>query len=194
LAGGVVAVDEPKTAAFYKCLANQRRQTSAPVEAAQLELAPVGKHKPRAGEQVADCGRDQDFTRLRDAENARCGMDRDPSHLIALKFHLTCVDPARAVRPWAVAASIIAAAPRTARAGLSNRTKKQSPVVFASRPPKRPISARTASLCSASNSRQWASPSRFSVSVDLANPRPDRLSLRPHAADAVPPRRRYASV
>jgi hypothetical protein len=93
LAGGVVAVDEPKAAAFYKCLANQRRQTSAPVEAAQLELAPVGKHKPRAGEQVADCGRDQDFTRLRDAENARCGMDRDPSHLIALKFHLTCVDP-----------------------------------------------------------------------------------------------------
>jgi hypothetical protein len=29
----------------------------------------------------------------------------------------------------------MAAAPRTARAGLGNRTKKPSPVVFASRPP-----------------------------------------------------------
>ena len=60
----------------------------------------------------------------------------------------------------------MADAPRTARAGLSKRTKKPSPVVFTSRPPKRSISARTAWLCSASNSRHWASPSRFSVSVD----------------------------
>jgi hypothetical protein len=42
-----------------------------------------------------------------------------------------------------VAASIMAAAPRTARAGLSKRTKKPSPVVFASRPAKRSISVRT---------------------------------------------------
>jgi hypothetical protein len=42
-------------------------------------------------------------------------------------------------------------------------------VVFISRPPKRSMSARTASLCSASSSRHRASPSRLSVSVD-----PDR--------------------
>jgi hypothetical protein len=40
----------------------------------------------------------------------------------------------------------MAAAPRTARAGLSKRTKKPSPVVFASRPPKRSISVRTVVL------------------------------------------------
>jgi hypothetical protein len=73
-------------------LANQRYQFAAPVEAAELELAAVGKYEPGAGEQVADGGRDEDFARLRYAENACGGMDRDPSYLVTLKLDLTRVD------------------------------------------------------------------------------------------------------
>ena len=45
-------------------LANQRCQAAAPVEAAELELAAVGKHEPRAAQQVTDGGRDEDLARL----------------------------------------------------------------------------------------------------------------------------------
>ena len=50
-------------------------------------------------------------------------------------------NPARAVRPWSVEASIIAAAPRTARAGWSKVMTKPSAVVCSSCPPQRSISA-----------------------------------------------------
>ena len=73
-------------------LANQRYQFAAPVEAAELELATVGKYEAGAGEQVAHGGRDQDFARLRYAENACGGMDRDPSYLVTLMLDFTRVD------------------------------------------------------------------------------------------------------